>query len=195
MIANTEVFERLRSDEVFTQGMLASDVRSLWRRLLRTETVQGLQRSLASDGDTIRDLCNHISALAEQSHNESYRHPEDIAICAGLILISQSPLSPARGLIAKLKRRTEPSLCWVRRMAEFCDENASENVLTGHSDWTSGLSVGAHALTLFSSAGVCAGYIVDPTNSAGPVWIDQDDSDHGGGSRYCDLTQAGGTYA
>jgi len=81
-------------------------------------------------------------------------------------------------------------------MAEFCDENASENVFAGHRDFTVSLSEGEPAVTLFSSsAGDCAGYIVVPTNSTGPMWFDQGDSDHGGGSRYCDLAQAGGTHA
>ena len=122
MEAPMKCFESLRSDEVFIRGMLASDTRSLWRQLARTKEVQDVARGLASDPDRIRQLCHFVDGLLNQPYDRSYRHPDDIAICAALVILEQSPLSVARNLFARLRDMTAPSLAWVQRMAEYCDQ-------------------------------------------------------------------------
>ena len=114
-------FSSLESDEVLMEGMVASDVASLWRRLARTAAVQHVARSLASDEVRIRRLCDFIKSLLDEVHDQCHRHPNDVAICAGLVVLEQSPLDSVRSLIAYLRRANEPSLVWVRRMAEYCD--------------------------------------------------------------------------
>lgn len=103
------------------EGMLASDVASLWRRLARTAAVQHVAWSLASDKARIRRLCEFIQGLLDEPHDQGYRHPNDVAVCAGLVILEQSPLDCVRSLIAHLRRTNEPSLVWGRRMAEYCD--------------------------------------------------------------------------
>jgi hypothetical protein len=120
-------FEQLKSDEVFLVGMLASDVASLWRRLVRTPEVQNVARGLASDPENIAALCRFVRTLLAQPHASAFRHPNDVAISAALVILQASPLSVVRCLFAELKRLARPSLFWVRRIAEYCDERFAEN--------------------------------------------------------------------
>lgn len=119
-------FEALVSDEVLVEGMLASDVRALWRRLARCESVRRVAREIASDVDRLKALCRFIDRLLEQDYDRRYRHPHDIAVCAALVLLEQSPLSDVRRLLSKLRRIELPSLRRVRRMAEYCDERYAD---------------------------------------------------------------------
>ena len=120
MDKQNSIFQSLQSDELFVQGMHASDVRSLWRTFARTKEARDVARFLASDPDRIRELCQFVQDLLGKEHDPAYRHPDDIAICAALVILEQSPLSPVRNLFARLSRLTAPSLAWVRRMADHC---------------------------------------------------------------------------
>jgi hypothetical protein len=115
-------FEQLRSDEVFLQGMHASDVRRLWCALGRTKHVRSVSRSLASDPDRIRQLCCFVEGLLDVEYDKAFRHPEDVAICAALVILEQSPLSAVRNLFARLRGMVAPSLAWIQRMAEHCTQ-------------------------------------------------------------------------
>jgi hypothetical protein len=147
MEAPTNCFESLRSEEVFVRGMLASDVRSLWRQLARTKEVQEVARGLGSDPDTIRQLCYFVEALLDQEYDRTYRHPEDIAICAALVVLEQSPLSVVRNLFARLCRMSAPSLAWVQRMAEHCSERyvPSDRMVLGNLAYPRSLPIGGIA--------------------------------------------------
>ena len=118
-----KIFEALRSDAVLAEGALASDVGSLWRRLSRTPAVQDVAQALFSDPGRIRSLCDYVDDLLAEPHNETYRHPNDIAVCAALVILDSSPLAQARSLFHRLGRLTLPSLVWVRRMADYCQEH------------------------------------------------------------------------
>lgn len=122
MTRDDEIIAQLKSDEVLLEGMLASDIGSLCRRLARTASVQDVSRWLASDAIRIRMLCMLIRKLIDELYEPEYRHPNDLAICAGLVVLEHSPLETVRALFGQLRRRKEPSLVWVSRMAEFCDE-------------------------------------------------------------------------
>lgn len=115
------MFEPLLSERVLAEGMLASNVRSLWRRLARCADVRDVGRQLASDPARIRALCGFVRGLLTADYDVRYRHPHDIAIAAALVLLEQSPLAEARALMHALKREPRPSLHWVRVMAEYCD--------------------------------------------------------------------------
>ena len=124
--------QALISDEVFLEGSLASDVRGLWRRLARTDEVREVSRKLASDPLLIQELCEFVQQLLDQPHGKEHRHPHDIAICAALVLLEQSPLGCVRGLFARLRKIKLPSLVWVRRMAEYCEQRF---VPWQHAEW------------------------------------------------------------
>lgn len=115
-------FNLLMSDDLYVEGLLASDVASLCRRLARTEQVEEVYRYLASDPDRIRGLAAFSDRLARESHDAKFRHPNDIAICAALLILQSSPLSDVQSLLARLAREQRPSLTWVRRTAEYCRE-------------------------------------------------------------------------
>src|SRR5438552_17261950 len=66
-------FKLLESDEVLLEGNLASDVRSLWRRLSRTSAVQTVARDLASDPERIRALTRALSDLLKAPYDPLYR--------------------------------------------------------------------------------------------------------------------------
>jgi hypothetical protein len=123
---NEKGFEPLMSDEVFLAGASASDVRSLWRSLARTQEVREVARGLASDPTEIRRLCRFVERVLHEDYDRQFRHPDDIAIAAGLVVLEQSPLSDVRNLFARLRSSKEPSLAWVRMMAEYCDERFAE---------------------------------------------------------------------
>ena len=92
MITPKPDFLMLSSDDVFAEGMLPSDVESLWRRLAILPAVQKVARGLASDPDEIRALCDFVDNLLREPYDSRYRHPNDIAICAALVILEQSPL-------------------------------------------------------------------------------------------------------
>ncbi len=115
-------FDVLLSDDVYAEGLLASDVASLWRRLARTEQVGRVARLLASDPDRIRELVVYVDKLAKEPHDSKFRHPNDIAMCAALVVLRTSPLSQAQNLVTRLSQELRPSLILVRRMAEYCHE-------------------------------------------------------------------------
>lgn len=115
-------FSVLDSDAVLVQAAAASDVGSLWRRLARTPEVASVARGLASDPENIRRLCAWIEARLRTAHDIRYRHPADSAVCAGLVLLEQSPVPEARALFARLSRERANSLVWIQRMAEYCDD-------------------------------------------------------------------------
>ncbi len=129
----TPGFDTLLSDDVLVDGMLASDVRSLWRRLARSPVVQDVARGIASSPDHLRALCHFVESLLGQDYDRRYRHPSDIAICAALVLLEDSPLSEVRQLFARLRRIPVPSLAWVKQMAEYCDEKRSDATILA---WT-----------------------------------------------------------
>jgi len=122
MIADRALFDPLLSDAVFLEGMNASDVRGMWRALARAPDVRRVSRALGSDPGRIRDLCEFVEELLRTQYDRAYRHPQDVAICAALVVLEQSPLSPVRNLFARLRRPKERSLAWVQRMAEHCEE-------------------------------------------------------------------------
>jgi hypothetical protein len=119
---NEDNYQVLLSDEVFATGVAASDMPSLWRALARSASARKVARGLASEPARIRGLCRFLEHLLEEPYERGFRHPHDIAVCAALVILEQSPLSEARNLFARLKSRQEPSLVWVRRMAAYCDE-------------------------------------------------------------------------
>ena len=123
-------FDLLGSDDVLAEGMLASDVGSLWRRLGRLPPVQEVARALGSDPEEIRALCDFADELLNEPYDSRYRHPNDIAICASLVILGQSPLARVRNLLARLRRVDEPSLIWIRRMAEYCDDHWTNTTFT-----------------------------------------------------------------
>ena len=114
-------FEGLRSEEVFADGSLASDVLSLRRRLGSLPQVAAVSLALSSDPERIKGLCRFVTRIIERDYDKRFRHPEDIGVCAALLLLEQSPLSEARNLMDRLKGCRELSLVWVQRMAEDCD--------------------------------------------------------------------------
>ena len=124
-------FVALSSDDVFAEGMLASDVGSMWRRLARFPAVEKVARGLASDPEEIRALCDFADKLLSEPYDSQYRHPNDIAICASLVILEQSPLAQVRHLLARLRRVEEPSLIWIRRMAEYCNDRWTNTTYTG----------------------------------------------------------------
>lgn len=117
-----EIARRLEGDEVLLAALLASDTRSMWRRLVRCVAVRELARELSSDIHRIEMLCSYLVRLLVESYDRRYRHPQEAAICAGLTLLARSPLGCARRHFAQCKRLREPSLALVQRMAEYCDE-------------------------------------------------------------------------
>jgi len=131
MTEGNDVFLLLLSDEVYVEGVVASDVASLWRRLARCESVQKVARHLSSDPKRIHALCVFLEKLLGESFDQTYAHPREMAICAGLVVLGASPLSTVRHLFARLLRCHLPSLVWVRRMAEYCDERRVSSVLMG----------------------------------------------------------------
>lgn len=114
-------FAILNSDEVLLQAAVASDVASLWRRLARTSAVRTLAAKLASDPDELAQLCAWAKHILQKPYDRSFRHPDDAAICAALLILEQSPLCAVRAMFAQLRRAREGSLVWVQRMAEYCD--------------------------------------------------------------------------
>jgi len=119
---SSQGFSVLNSDAVLLQAAAASDVKSLWRRLARTPEVASVALMLASDPESIRRLCRWIQTLLRTPYDSRYRHPAESAICAGLVLLEQSPLPEARALFAQLCRERLNSLVWIRRMAEYCSD-------------------------------------------------------------------------
>lgn len=130
MIAPEPNFDLLESDEVFVEGMLASDVGALWRRLSRLDEVRTVARSLNSDPERIVALCDYVQELLAEPTEPRCRHPHDVAICAALVILQPSPLSAVRHLFNHLRQVEEPSLAWIRRLAQYCDQRAVESVWT-----------------------------------------------------------------
>jgi len=152
-------FDILLSDDLYAEGLLASDVASLWRRLARTEQVGKVAGLLASDRDRIRDLAAYADKLAQVSCDSKFRHPHDIAICAALVVLRPSPLSPVRHLFDRLRRLNRASLVWVQRMAEYCDDGFAG------SGWQS--------MTL-GSAGDSVGLALNPNDEYLIEWKDDE---------------------
>lgn len=119
---SSQDFSVLDSDGVLFQAAAASDVGSLWRRLARTPEVRSVALRLASDPESIRHLCGWIQKLLRMPYDNRYRHPAESAICAGLVLLEQSPLPEVRALFAQRRRERVNSLVWIRRMAEYCSD-------------------------------------------------------------------------
>lgn len=115
-------FALLLSDDLYVVGALASDTRSLWRSLASSEQVRRVAAELASDPNRIRALVSFIRAQVLENHELTYRHPNDIAVCAALVILQDSPLSEVRRLFYELRRIASPSLAWVARMAAYCDD-------------------------------------------------------------------------
>lgn len=125
MTIDGDNLDALRSDEVLSEGMLASDARSLGRRLACTGSVQSVARYLASEPDRIRALCAYLDDLLAGPCEPGYRHPDDMAICAGLLILADSSLSEVRSLFSRLHATHKPSLTWVTRMARYCAERGT----------------------------------------------------------------------
>jgi ribosomal protein S12 methylthiotransferase accessory factor YcaO len=114
-------FNSLLNDEVLVEGLLASDTRSLWRRLARTAAVQQVATLIAGDPRRIAALSSFVQQLLEEPCDAKFRHPHEMAICATLVILEQSPLPSARTVFARLKAQRKPSLALVRALAEYCD--------------------------------------------------------------------------
>ena len=140
MNAGSRSFESLLSDDVFVAAQLASDVRSMWRRLARTQEVRDVADGVGSDSVRIRALCEFVRALIEKPYDKRYRHPKEAALCAALVILEQSPATPARHLFARLKCAKQPSLILVRRMAEYCDERFTDSARVDQSFASSDLA-------------------------------------------------------
>ncbi len=117
----TDNFHLLLSDDVFVEAMPASDVRSLRRRLARSRAVRKVARGLGRDRERIQGLCEFVEHLLREDYDKRYRHPHDVAVCAALVVLEQSPLSRVRNLFWRLRGVKDLSQAWVQRMAEYCD--------------------------------------------------------------------------
>ncbi len=113
-------FELLRSEDMFVEIGVASDVMSMRRRLERTPLVCRIVRAVRENETLVHDLMSFVNRLLSESYDRKYRHPDDIAICAALVILTVVPLSKVYELLVRLSRVGDPSLCWVRRMAEHC---------------------------------------------------------------------------
>jgi hypothetical protein len=114
-------FSLLLSDDVFLEGMLASDTHSLWRRLARTAVVREMAALIAGEPTRITALCSFVQRLLGATCDARYRHPHEMAACAALVILEQSPLAAARSLLAQLRAERRPSLALVQATAEYCD--------------------------------------------------------------------------
>lgn len=124
----TATFQCLLGDNVLLAAELASDVRSMWRRLARSQEIHTVAETLASDACRIEHLCEFVEALLRQPYDRSFRHPSESAICAALLILEQCSATRARYLVSRLRRAKEPSLVIVQRMAEYCDERFVDSV-------------------------------------------------------------------
>jgi|GEM_PF-5876704 len=113
-------FESLRSEDIFVEAGVASDVMSVRRRLERTPLVCRIVRAVKENETLVHDLMSFVNRLLSESYDRKYRHPDDIAICAALVILTVVPLTKVYELLGRLSRVEDPSLCWVRRMAEHC---------------------------------------------------------------------------
>ncbi len=123
-------FQSLSSDSVYAEGVLASTVSALWYRLAHCSEVQQVADYVASDKHLIHQLCNHVESLLATPAEPGYRHANDIAACAALVVLASSPLPKVRQLFLKLAREERPSLFWVRQMALYLRERFTESVQT-----------------------------------------------------------------
>lgn len=119
---STPILDLLCSDDLYMEGVIASDVKSLWRQLSRSRIVRTVAANLSSDHERIRDVVSFVRELIEEEHDRAFRHPNDIAICAALVIIQDSPLSEVRSLFYSLRRNDLPSLVWIKRIASYCDD-------------------------------------------------------------------------
>ena len=117
----TDNFHLLLSDDVFVEAMPASNVRSLRRRLARSRAVRKVSRDLSCDRERMQGLCEFVEDLLQEDYDKRYRHPHDVAVCAALVVLEQSPLSRVRNMFWRLRGVKDLSLAWVQRMAEYCD--------------------------------------------------------------------------
>jgi hypothetical protein len=131
-------FADLTSDDLYVEASAASDGRGLRRRLMKDPRVQSAARHLASDPDRIAELVEFARDLLIQPHDGTYRHPNDIAVCACLTVLEASPLNCVRQLIHRLKGIEEPSLVWVKRIALLCDSMFTEALQVPHRESTVG---------------------------------------------------------
>ena len=123
-------FESLSSDSVYAEGVLASTVSALRYRLAHCWEVQQVADYVASDKDRIQQLCDHVESLLATPAEPGYRHANDIAACAALVVLASSPLPKVRQLFLKLAREERPSLFWVRQTALYERERFTESVQT-----------------------------------------------------------------
>lgn len=110
-------FEPLLSDNVNFEGGLASDVGSCCTRLAETAEVKALASQMTED--TAKELCLCLTGWLNQPYDRRYRHPKDMAFCAGFVLLKDHlKLAEVKGLLDILNNLNEPSLSWVVMVTE-----------------------------------------------------------------------------
>jgi len=110
------IFDTLLSNNVMMEGCYASDPGSCSRRLERTDEVKAL---LPMTDEASRSLCLCLMRWFSQPYDRRYRHPKEMAICAGLVLLQDHlKLAEVKDLFEFINKIDEPALAWVAMVAE-----------------------------------------------------------------------------
>lgn len=111
-------FDTLLSNNVMMEGCYASDPGSCARRLERTEEVKALSPQMTEDA--AKELCLCLTKWMNRAYDRRYRHPMEMAFCAGLVLLKDHlKLAEVQGLFESIYNISEPALCWVVMVAEY----------------------------------------------------------------------------
>lgn len=124
------ILNLLKSDDVLAEALLASDVDSFSHRLSRMDPVCRLAKEVEAEPRKVWLLYALVQKLLNAPHDPRYRHPNDVAISAALMVLGTIPLAPIRSFVRNLSEHAPSSLSWARLVAERCEQLFGERTLS-----------------------------------------------------------------
>lgn len=145
----------LESDDFYCEVSITSNPQSLYRRLTRHPATMELIQFVAANPQQIETLLVYANRIARSSEGTT-RSEKDAALCACVIVLSQTGNPGVDDLLRYLRNSRQLALRWASEIAEICSNQRQ-------STWQAGAT-----LESFSSqdiSDVAADETTDPRTS------------------------------
>jgi len=113
-------FEELLSDKVFMEGSWASTTSSMYCRFANLPEIIALRVAIENDAEKANRLAKFVEDLSLADHDPNYSIPNDMAICAGLMVLDANKTELVTALMKKFQETNQLSLGMVQLMANYC---------------------------------------------------------------------------
>lgn len=111
-------FKTLESEDIEYTVDVCSTVSLMRRHLLEEREVATIIRRFDRSKTSL--LIEYIRQLLAMEYDKKFKHPNEPAICAAVVILSTQPIEHVCGILTELSKTTNKSISWVCRLSQHC---------------------------------------------------------------------------